>query len=669
MRRIIPQLNIRRALACVLAVLLLSALLVPVLSFSTSAAESGTCGDGLVWSLSAGTLTISGQGSMAIYNELDMPPWFEFRDQIYRIVLPEGLKSISSLAFYQCKNLKAVYIPDSVTRIGSYAFSDCEKLESVRFGSSLSVIDSAAFRNCYKLKAMTLPRGLQTLGNQAFYRCESLVSVTIPPYLSVLGASAFAYCKSLIRAEVSARLGSLPEWTFYGCENLSVVILPDSVGTLEDYAFKNCNVLETVYFDGTEDKKQEIRASLEKEVPLFEQQVGVITSSPPMDSTSVGSFTEHGNGTATQQNTSVKESTDVTVITVVKHTYDTREEETLPDAVRDSYTADITVTVSGEAGWDEAKDAVKTTLKNFTDSFANDQATTDTVSVTVYVQTPGGVDPSLVEDMAGRDVKLTVVTQNGSETRMECEELNQNQMSGQYDYSHEVEEAPADRAEALGTNDCFSVTFNESASGNSEVLIQLPQIPAHSNAYLYQVENDGSLTRLQATVVDQNGNAHFYLASVSKDTEYIVGVNVPGESSDDAIIPDELLTHYGSAVDRLQKIDYVITGHESSWGLNAAQVTWIMLGVLAVCIIIVGTVMAVWNQRRLKRGYVPDMSEYGDPIPVGATEAGAAAAPMVAYEAVGSAETAETAEPEEPAEPAEPAEEVEADEAADETEA
>jgi hypothetical protein len=159
MRRITPQLNIRRALACVLAVLLLSALLVPVLSFSTSAAESGTCGDGLIWSLSAGTLTISGQGSMAIYNELDMPPWFEFRDQIYRIVLPEGLKSISSLAFYQCKNLKAVYIPDSVTRIEARAFYQADFACAV-------LPDTVTYIGDYAFYQLTGPGILWTVGEQ-----------------------------------------------------------------------------------------------------------------------------------------------------------------------------------------------------------------------------------------------------------------------------------------------------------------------------------------------------------------------------------------------------------------------------------------------------------------------------------------------------------------------
>ena len=56
--------------------------------------------------------------------------------------------------------------------------------------------------------------------------------------------------------------------------------------------------------------------------------------------------------------------------------------------------------------------------------------------------------------------------------------------------------------------------------------------------------------------------------------------------------------------------------------LNMALLaTWIMLAVLAACIIVVGTVMAVWNHRRLKRGYVPDMSEYEDVDPDGSAGA------------------------------------------------
>ena len=97
MRRIYPQLNIRRSVAFILATLLLAALSVPFLSIPVSAAESGTCGDGLSWSLSAGTLTISGTGPMYNYAYSfesasgATNPWANYTKQIKK-------------AIYYCKN-------------------------------------------------------------------------------------------------------------------------------------------------------------------------------------------------------------------------------------------------------------------------------------------------------------------------------------------------------------------------------------------------------------------------------------------------------------------------------------------------------------------------------------------------------------------------------------
>ena len=42
--------------------------------------------------------------------------------------------------------------------------------------------------------------------------------------------------------------------------------------------------------------------------------------------------------------------------------------------------------------------------------------------------------------------------------------------------------------------------------------------------------------------------------------------------------------------------------------VNMALVaTWIMLAVIAGCVVVVGVIMAIWNHRRLKRGYVPEL--------------------------------------------------------------
>ncbi len=656
MRRITTQLNIRRSMALILATLLLAALLVPSLSVPVSAAESGTCGEELAWSLSAGILTITGQGDMDDYNDMDLQPWDAFKDQIRRVILPDGLTSVGNRAFYECANLVAVTIPDTVKDIGAYAFGNCESLALVQFGNHVESIGVGAFRNCVSLDGVRLPIGLTKIGDKAFYRCESLTSITIPQAVQDMGSSVFAYCENLVSVTCYARIKLLPEWTFYGCNNLTGVVLAETVVNTGNYAFKDCDILSTIYYSGNETNAESIKQDIAQDVPGFDN-YGSVSDGVPPQVNYAGKTLENSDGTVTQVNTSVQENKNSTVVTQVAQT---RPAETTSGG---SYTASVKVTVENKDGWAEVAGLVTDSLKHINDAYAtNSQGTA--VDVTVYMKQDDKPDDGFVKDMAGRDVELTIVSPKGSSWQLDCSDLKSEDITGDCNYSYELSPSDEKITEQLKTEDCYQLTFEQSANVNAEVLIQLPQIPAHSNAYLYQVENDGSMTRLQATVVDQNGNAHFYLASVNKDTEYIVGVNVPGENADDAIIPDELLPQYGSAVDRLQKIDYVITGHESSWGLNAAQVTWIMLGVLAVCIIIVGTVMAVWNQRRLKRGYVPDMSEYEDPIPVGATAAGAAVAPMVAYEAVGSAETEEPAEPAESAEPAEP---VEADVAADET--
>ena len=59
------------------------------------AATSGTCGDGLTWTLSDdGTLQISGSGDLKPGN------WDE--DSIIRVSIPEGVTSIEEAMFLNC---------------------------------------------------------------------------------------------------------------------------------------------------------------------------------------------------------------------------------------------------------------------------------------------------------------------------------------------------------------------------------------------------------------------------------------------------------------------------------------------------------------------------------------------------------------------------------------
>ena len=55
----------------------------------------------------------------------------EYRGPGGDVVIPEGVRSIGSKAFYKC-GLTSVTIPDSVTSIGGYAFQGCSKLQWIK---------------------------------------------------------------------------------------------------------------------------------------------------------------------------------------------------------------------------------------------------------------------------------------------------------------------------------------------------------------------------------------------------------------------------------------------------------------------------------------------------------------------------------------------------------
>ena len=62
-----------------------------------------------------------------------------------RFVIPEGVETIESKAFYMASNLKHVIISDTVRSIKSSAFYQCVNIETLVFGSALEEIRSWAF--------------------------------------------------------------------------------------------------------------------------------------------------------------------------------------------------------------------------------------------------------------------------------------------------------------------------------------------------------------------------------------------------------------------------------------------------------------------------------------------------------------------------------------------
>jgi len=570
--------------------LIISTLLSSVMGLTAFAAEtSGNCGENLKWSFSAGTLTITGEGKMQNYNEKVLAPWYELGDKITSVRLPQKLETIGSLAFYNCTNLKAISIPEGTVKIADKAFYNCTGLLMVTLPESLTEIGRSAFYGCEKLCSINLPSKLEVISDKAFFLCRSIASITVPSTVKTLGKQAFAYCESLLRVEIKAPLKAIPEWCFYGCESLAEIKLPDTVTEIDDYAFKRCDNLYTVYHSGDKKVVHSIRNQISQDVPSFQK--GGYVSPGDLEDTTQDTTVEDGNGKVHQTSTSVTNKEGVTVITKVEGEKNTGNGDS-------NYEIHIMLTVDGEIGWTDAILTVRQKLTEINASYAVDSRLAG-IKITLYLVRTTTVNQHFLKELAGRKILLEVVTENASSWTIDCSTLKFESVNEDVGASHTISDPPQEIKDKLGTGECYQVVFDSTAKTNTNVVISLPDTPTNSYAYLYQIVL-GTPHKLQGTVVDSNSNANFYLSSISKDTKYVVGINVPNETKNDVIIPDSANDVYG-AIARLEKIEYVSGTQRTLAGFTLGQIILIVIGMLVFIATVIGVVMFMLYKQNPKR--------------------------------------------------------------------
>ena len=175
---------------CIIAILLILCLIV-----SISFAED-MCGPNLHWSLSdSGTLTISGTGEMQVgYSS----PWKDSKKAIIKIVVDEGVTSISDNAFNGCENAIEVSLPQSLLDIGESAFEKCSNLVKINIPNSITIIKEKTFNACKSLVDISLPGGLISIEASAFCDCKGLEKMHIPANVASISVDrVFQECENL----------------------------------------------------------------------------------------------------------------------------------------------------------------------------------------------------------------------------------------------------------------------------------------------------------------------------------------------------------------------------------------------------------------------------------------------------------------------------------------
>lgn len=231
---------------------------------------SGKCDNNIIWTLySDGKLIISGQGA------LNSCPWSEYKEQVTRLVihdgitkigasvfqghtnmvsasLPDSITSIGNYAFAQCGSLTSIHIPAGVTRLEYFTFAWCSSLESVTFGGAVTEFQQSIFQYCTGLKEIELPDSVTTLGHYTFSGCSSLQSIELPASMVEVSASLFRDCTALESIVIPEGVTCVRDNAFYNCGALRDITIPASVVSVESNAFMKCASLQNVHISDLE---------------------------------------------------------------------------------------------------------------------------------------------------------------------------------------------------------------------------------------------------------------------------------------------------------------------------------------------------------------------------------------------------------------------------------
>ena len=251
-----PLRNLLKAVLVVMAALCLA-----TAAFAEDEVAGADFNDGTMhWSISIdGVLTISGTGETPDYGNGANAPWYAYRNQIYSVVVEEGITGLGYAAFSDLSNVTTVDLPTSLTKLGAYCFYNCSSLENIDLPEGLQKLEGYSFYGCESLTSIVIPEGVTEItGNRVFSSCNALTGIFLPATLEGITGSWMFEAPTCITDIYFA--GTLSQWLniqfnyyhsapmqspcnlYINSEKLTNLIIPDDVTSIPNYAFQHVNL-------------------------------------------------------------------------------------------------------------------------------------------------------------------------------------------------------------------------------------------------------------------------------------------------------------------------------------------------------------------------------------------------------------------------------------------
>lgn len=174
------------------------------------------------------------------------------------IALPESVKTVDKLAFYNAPYLKTLDMP-GVETIGESAFDQCVSLRVISLsGNCREIAGDEPFLPCSSLEAVNVSEGSGEFSSDGgvlynkdktvlvvYPCCKTDAKFTVPDSVKEIKRSAFYEAAFLEEIDLN-NTETINSFAFEGCKKLSSVKFSDKITTVDEFAFADCHELKSV---------------------------------------------------------------------------------------------------------------------------------------------------------------------------------------------------------------------------------------------------------------------------------------------------------------------------------------------------------------------------------------------------------------------------------------